>query len=332
MSETLVITRTPHRVGFLGGGTDIPEVSGQIGGAVLSAAINKYVYVTVKRHGGLFEERFRLQYSSTESCRAVSEIKNDIIRQSLYYFNIDEPLVVSTMSDLPASSGMGSSSSFAVGLVAALNKLFDLGISSLGIAEVAFEIERSTPGSLAGRQDMYAAVFGGLNLFEFGQVTKCSHVACSDLLLKEFFPSIRLVWTGTQRNSSDVLADQVDLAVRNIGIYKEMKDLAYKGFDLLNMTSEKNLIHSFGCLLQANASLKYQLSPSVFPSSINKVLNLIPNDSLVGTKLLGAGGGGFILCLFKSATAAQQVVASNANLVWLPVSLELGGVSILKEL
>ena len=236
----LVSTQTPLRIGLLGGGTDLEKVSKQIGGAVLSLAIKQYVYVTVKKHSGIFDDKYRLQYSETERCQNINDIKNNIIRNTLKYFNIDQPLVINTISDIPASTGLGSSSSFTVGLVNALNQIFNLGISNTSIPEISFLIEKSIKGNKVGRQDMYAAATGGLNLFEFGSKNTITPILNIDKISKEIFSASRIFYTNIQRSANSILSKQNEEIDLNLNYYSQMRDTALQGYQTISMSS-KNL-------------------------------------------------------------------------------------------
>ncbi|MBI96508.1 hypothetical protein CL656_05130 [bacterium] len=321
--NSLVSTQTPLRVGLLGGGTDLPEISNKIGGAVLNFAFDQYVYVTIKKHSGLFEEKFRLQYSETELCTNVQEIKNDIIRCTLLYFEIKTPLVIQTISDIPSSSGLGSSSSFTVGLVNAVNKMFDLKIPNSDVPEVSYRIERSIPNSSIGRQDIYAASTGGMNLFEFNERTSISPINNSQYINDNLINNILLIWTGIHRSANEVLSQQVKSIDKDIDIYKKLKKLPFQGFEILSKANP-NFQEEFCKLLNINREIKYKLSDKIAPKYILEIEKEIIRFGAISTKLLGAGGGGFILAIFKDKQAAYDasLALPYTNL---PVHLDLYG-------
>lgn len=156
-----VTTITPQRISFVGGGTDLPSFYKNHNGEVISSAIDKYIYVTVKQHSPLFEEAYRLSYSKTEHVQSLDEIENSIARECLRLVSVEPPLYIATAADLPASSGLGSSSSFAVGLLHALHLLKGERVSAGQLAEEACHIEIDVLGNPIGKQDQYAAAFGG---------------------------------------------------------------------------------------------------------------------------------------------------------------------------
>jgi D-glycero-alpha-D-manno-heptose-7-phosphate kinase len=164
------LTIAPLRVSFVGGGSDFPNYYLKNGGAVVSTAISKYVYVHVKRHDPLFQERYRISYSEVEHTQSRESIKNRIVKSSLELLEIDEPLQISTSADLPAASGLGSSSSFAVALLLALHSLKGESVSPLQLSEEACNVEIEMLKSPIGKQDQYASAFGGMNFIEFNRI------------------------------------------------------------------------------------------------------------------------------------------------------------------
>ena len=324
----LVTTRTPLRIGLFGGGTDLPQISDQIGGAVINFSIQQYVYVTVKKHSGLFHEKYRLQYSSTEMVDSVNHIKNDIIRECLLFFGIDCPLFINTISDLPSSSGLGGSSSFTVGLVNALNHLFQLGIASSAIAETAFQIERSIKGNSVGRQDAYAASVGGFNLFEFNSKNSISPVTNSKLL-SGLLPCTRLYWTQVQRSAAQILSEQISHSSSRLDSYRELRDIAVNAYKAITSC------HSFGICdfaqyLNKNREIKYKLSDSIVNPAILSLENQLFANGALATKLIGAGGGGFVLSIFPDETTLLSSL-DKISYITFPVMLDCHGTQVLQS-
>ena len=201
-----VTTMTPHRISFAGGGTDYPKYYSKNGGSVINATINKYLFVTVKAHGEIFSEKYRLMYSTTELCNNVSEIKNNIARECLKLVPVKPPITISTISDLPPESGTGSSSCFTVGLLNALHAFRGERVSPAQLASEACKIEIEKLKKFSGKQDQYASAFGGINKFIFsknGEV-KISPITISSQNINNFFSKIRLLWTDLQRDSSKI--------------------------------------------------------------------------------------------------------------------------------
>src|SRR5215813_12235302 len=223
-----VTTIAPLRVSLAGGGTDIVSYYGQHGGAVVSSTIDQYVYVTVKRHSPLFNENYRLSYSKTEHVDRLDDIENDIARECLRLVHVDPPLFISTAADLPALSGLGSSSSFAVGLLYALHAIKGEDVSAGQLAEEACHVEIDLLKRPIGKQDQYAAAFGGLNYISFrrdGRVRLDPLWLPNDALGKLFKASM-LFWTGHQRNAAEVLAQQVSRMPEAGPDYDKLREMA----------------------------------------------------------------------------------------------------------
>src|SRR5512133_1561165 len=206
----IVVTRTPLRVSFAGGGTDLADFYERDYGAEFSTAIDKYIYVTVKRHSELFKEPIRVNYSSTELVDTVGEIKNNIARECLRLLKIDPPIYISTVGDLPACTGLAGSSSFAVGLLHALHAYRGERVGPGQLAEEATHVEIDVLKEPIGKQDQYAAAFGGLNSFRFnpGGAVTVEPVRVRNNFLEELFAHIQIFWTGIQRDASSVLSEQ----------------------------------------------------------------------------------------------------------------------------
>ncbi len=205
-----IISRTPLRVSFAGGGTDLPVFFEREEGAVLSTAIDSYVYVTVKPHSELFFEPIRLNYSISEQVESVGEIQNNIARACLELLGVEPPIYISVVGDVPASTGLGGSSAFAVGLLNALHALQGKRVSPGQLAEEACHVEIDVLGEPIGKQDQYAAAYGGMNLFTFregGRVT-AQHQRVWRNHLDPLFDSMMMFWTGHQRDASGVLEEQ----------------------------------------------------------------------------------------------------------------------------
>lgn len=323
-SPRIVVTQTPLRVSFAGGGTDLPDFYNVETGAVLSAAIDKYVYVTVKEHSRLFNEPIRINYSSTEQVNTVDEIKNNIARECLRLLEIEPPIYISTVGDMPASSGLGGSSTFAVGLLNALHAFRGERVTAGQLAEEACHIEIDVLGEPIGKQDQYAAAFGGLNLFRFepgGAVTvepqKVVSRAISDL-----FSSIMMFWTGHQRPASSVLGEQKANTARNIDVLRCMRDEAY---DLRALCSGATIdLHDFGSALRKGWEKKRRLGSAVSNPLINSWYDAAIEAGAAGGKLCGAGGGGFLLFVVPPENRAR-VRAALPDLRDIPIGYEVHG-------
>jgi D-glycero-alpha-D-manno-heptose-7-phosphate kinase len=290
-----VLTRTPLRVSFAGGGTDLAVFYEAEYGSVLSTAINKYIYVTVKRHGDVFNEAIRLNYSRSEQVQRIDEIENNIARECLKFLEIDPPIYISTVGDLPASTGLGGSSSFAVGLLGALHAYRGERVSAGQLAEEASYIEIEVLKEPIGKQDQYAAAFGGFNLFCFkpgGDVT-VEPVRLLNGTLESFFNQILMFWTGHQRDSSSVLSEQKQNTHQKMDSLVQMREQAKQ---LQKLLSNGHCdLNAFGFILDEGWKLKRQLASTITNNQIDQWYQRALDAGATGGKLCGAGGGGFLL-------------------------------------
>jgi D-glycero-alpha-D-manno-heptose-7-phosphate kinase len=296
-SPRFVTTITPQRLSFAGGGTDFADFYLQHGGAVVSATIDKFVYVTVKRHSELFDEKYRLSYSLTEHVDDLDLIKNDIARECLRFLNVEPPLFISTTSDLPVSSGLGSSSSFAVGLLLALHSLRGETVTAGQLAEEACHIEIDVLGKPIGKQDQYAAAFGGINFYEFMKDGRVRVEALWNRVtdLQELFDSGTLYWTGVQRRAEDVLGEQQKNIPSQIEALKKMAELA-KSCRLSFLNSE-NLVGDIASIVNQGWAHKRNYASTVSSSILDDGIARAIAAGALGAKIAGAGGGGFLYVL-----------------------------------
>jgi D-glycero-alpha-D-manno-heptose-7-phosphate kinase len=328
MSSNIVVTRTPLRVSFAGGGTDLPEFYEVEEGAVLSTAVDKYVYVTVKRHSGLFNEPIRLNYSRTEQVNTIGEIENNIARECLIFLNIKPPIFISTVADVPASTGMGGSSAFAVGLLNALHAFRGERVTAGQLAEEACFIEMEVLKEPIGKQDQYAAAFGGLNLLRFahnGRVTVEPQPLVNGTVA-ELFDNIMMFWTGHQRPAASVLTEQKSNTARNLNVLRDMRNDAYK---LRALCAGPHIdIEKLGAALDRGWELKRRLASKISTSEIDIHYTRAIKAGAEGGKLCGAGGGGFLMFIVKPEKR-KPVREALSNLSWVPVCYEVHGSRLL---
>lgn len=289
----MVTTKTPLRIGFAGGGTDLPAFYERNEGAVLSATIDKYLYVTVKRHNALFLENYRLNYSETEHVDCLDDVKNAIARECLRFVGVKPPIYISTIADLPGSSGLGSSSSFTVGLLNALHTFKGESVSAAQLAEEACTIELDVLKKPIGKQDQYAAAFGGLNHFFFhpkGRVTlEPKHLP--EKQIEHIFESVLLFWTGISRSADTILKKQQENTESKMKELMGMRDLSYKLWDVLKEGCD---LEQFGKILHESWLQKRSLTASISSPQIDNWYQKAIDAGAWGGKLLGAGGGGFL--------------------------------------
>ena len=298
MSEAaaeMIVTRTPLRISFLGGGTDLRDYYSTDHGAVLSTTIDRYVYVTVKRHGPVFDERIRVNYSASESVHDVEAIRNNIVRECLLLLGIEPPIYVSVVSDLPDSSGLGGSSSFTVGLLHALHHYRGDSISPTQLAEEASHVEIEVLREPIGKQDQYAAALGGLNFLRFcaNEDVLAETVHVHDDIRNRLFDHLVMLWTGHQRLSSSVLTEQRERTSEHLAELDAIRALAYEATGLL---AESDVdFAAFGALLDEGWQRKRRLASMVSNSDIDAWYAAGRAAGAYGGKVCGAGGGGFLL-------------------------------------
>ena len=306
------MTRTPLRISFAGGGTDLADFYQREFGAVFSTAINKYIYVMAKRHGPVFNEKIRVNYSKSEQVQTVDEIENDIARECLRLLEIEPPIYISTVADLPASTGLGGSSSFAVGLLNALHAFRGERVSAGQLAEEACHIEIDVLKQPIGKQDQYAAAFGGLNFFSFkpGGVVTVEPQRLTNGGLKSLFDCVLMFWTGHQRDSASVLTEQKTNTPVKMNALLRMREQAVQ---LARLSSDGGFdITRFGRILDQGWQLKRQLASKITNDEIDEWYETAKKAGAEGGKLCGAGGGGFLLFLVKPEcqSAVRQALRS----------------------
>ena len=320
----MIVTRTPLRISFAGGGTDLAEFYERDYGAVLSTAIDKYIYVTVKRHSNLFFEPIRLNYSKSEQVNRIDEIENDIARECLRMLGIEPPIYISTVGDMPASTGLGGSSSFAVGLLNALHAYRGERVSAGQLAEEACHIEIEVLGQPIGKQDQYAAAYGGINLFRFapgGGVT-VEPQRLKNGALGELFQQIQIFWTGHQRDASSVLTEQKANTVAKFESLLTMRQHAHALHCL--MCGEHVKTERFGQILDETWQFKRSLARSISNDQIDEWYACARAHGALGGKLCGAGGGGFLLFIVPPERRAD-VRAALSGLTEVPIGFEVHG-------
>lgn len=302
-----VTTITPQRISFAGGGTDFSDFYLKHGGSVVSTTIDKFCYVTVKRHSPLFNEKYRLSYSESEHVDELDLIKNDIARECLRFLNVDPPLFISTTSDLPLSSGLGSSSSFAVGLLLALHTLRGESVTPGQLAEEACHIEINVLGKPIGKQDQYATAFGGLNYYEFRQDgrVRVESLWNSRNDIQSIFDSSILFWTGVQRKAEDILSEQQKNIPDRIDSLIEMSKLAIRCREVI-LNSEK-LVSEVGEIINMSWVHKKNFASTISSDLLDDVVARAINSGALGSKIAGAGGGGFLYVLAKKVDQENVV-------------------------
>ena len=324
--DRVVMTKTPLRVSFVGGGTDMPYFYNKYGGSTISCAINRYIYVTAKHHNN-YQEKYRLNYSQTENVSKLTDIKNLRIKKVIEMLKISKPLYINTFADIPANSGLGSSSSFTVGLIKALAKLKKITLKNYQIAEMAYKIESNITKNSLGKQDHYIAAYGGLKHINY----KKNKINISDVNLtkkntNKLFNSLLLIWTGKNRLASSVLEDQKKNLNKNNDNLILLNKLSkkFKNEIIKNKINLKKL----GNIVNESWELKKSFSKLITNNDIEKIFKKAVEKGMYGGKLLGAGNGGFVL-IFMGTKEKKDIIKYLKNYRYLDIKLENNGSLIL---
>ena len=288
----MIISRTPLRVSFCGGGTDIDEFSmtESSGGRVVSTAINKYVYVTMNQR---FDERIRISYSSMEDVDSVSQIQHGLVRESLRLTGIESGVEITTIADIPGrGTGLGSSSSVTVGLLNAMHSFQGRNPSKEQLAEEACKIEIEIMGAPIGRQDQYAASFGGINSIRFGDGgVLVEPIEIGNDLVSNISSNFTLVFTGMTRSASEVLSEESEDEQDKSSRMRMIREHADKAAIMF----PNGDLDSIGGLLNETWNAKRGISSLITNPSIDELHGNVMTSGAKGAKLLGAGNGGFLL-------------------------------------
>ncbi|MCS6853121.1 MAG: hypothetical protein NZ700_18350 [Gemmataceae bacterium] len=321
----MIITQTPLRISFLGGGTDYPEHFRHHGGAVLATSINKYVYLTVQPLTRFFDYRIRISYSRTELCSHVDEIQHPSVRECLKFLGIEGGIEIHVMSDLPARTGLGSSSAFTVGLLHALHAFRGELVGREQLAAEAVLVERERIGERVGCQDQYVAAHGGLLHISFSpnDVVVTTPLVLSRERRQALESRLLIFYTGQQRTAHDILQEQLR-RTREGKLTAELRDLQQLVAEGLRVLDSSRPLGEFGALLHEGWLLKRRFSQAVSNPLVDAAYEHARRAGAVGGKLLGAGGGGFLL-LFVEPDQQSAVRAALAYLREVPFSFDNQG-------
>lgn len=325
----MIVTRTPLRISFLGGGTDYPDHFRHHGGQTLGASINRYSYVTVKALVDLFEHSIRVGYSRTELVKSVDDIEHPAVRACLRFVNIDRHVEIDYVGDLPARSGLGSSSSFTVGLLHALHAFKGEPVSPVQLAAEAVHVEQELMRERVGVQDQYLCALGGLRHVRCAaDGIAAGAVSVPAGRLADLERSLLLLYTGLRRDSHDVLAEQIDNTRSGVAKHAldQMSRLVDEGLEVL--VSPHRPLSEFGGLLHQTWCLKRTLSTKVSTATIDRWYERARAAGAVGGKLLGAGAGGFLL-LLVAPDRQDEVCRAVPDMRAVPFRFETEGSRVL---
>ena len=322
----MIITQTPLRMSFAGGGSDLPAFYRQFGGAVVSTAIDQYIYINVNKK---FDNGIRVSYSRTEEVAAVAQVQHPIVRESLNQLGIAGGIEITSIADIPSrGSGLGSSSSFTVGLLLALHAYQSRYVSPSELASEACRVEIDLCGEPIGKQDQYAASFGGLNFirFEPDDSVIVEPILCSAKAAAKLEASLVTFYTGQTRQASSILAEQAQLAESERPtqqLLQRMMELAYT----LRRELNSGNIDAVGQILDEGWRLKRQVHPLVSNSAIDQWYAAAKREGAIGGKLLGAGGAGFLT--FFAPPDKHEAIQQALGLRRIDIRLERSGSRVL---
>ena len=322
----MIITRTPFRISFAGGGTDLKAYYSKEPGKVISTSIDKYIYVVIKRQIGIVEHKYRINWSKVEFKDTIDQIEHPIVREALRMFGIDFPIEITTFTDIPGQTGLGSSSAFAVGLVHALHALKGQMVTKNNIAATAANIEVDILGRSMGKQDHYASAYGNLNVFTFNpdESVLVEPVLYQDIVKKKIESNLMLFYLKSKRDASNILKVQQRETPNKINELRELKKLVSP---LREIFSDGVELNKFGKILHEGWEIKKTLTKVISSKEIDEYYRRGLEAGAIGGKLLGAGAGGFLL-LYVEETNQKAVFEELNELYHLPIEFDNGGTRI----
>lgn len=321
----MLIVKTPFRMSFLGGGTDMEDYYKEYGGAVLATTFDKYCYHVMRYYPPFFKHRGRLTYSKIEDFNSFDEIEHPAVREALRKYSMPD-VQITYDADLPARSGLGTSSAFAVGLLNGIHSLRGEFVDKMNLALEAIHLERVLCNEEGGVQDQLECSFGGLNRMSFrADGFDVSPVIMSNKRKREFSDSLLLFFTGFVRFSGKIAHEQIGNIQQKLKQLHEMVGLVDEGVNILTGSGS---LTEFGRLLDYTWSLKRSLASSISNDELDDIYARAKKAGAIGGKLLGAGGGGFMLFMVEPDKQASVIEAMN-GLLHVPFQFERGGTKVI---
>jgi D-glycero-alpha-D-manno-heptose-7-phosphate kinase len=323
----MIITKTPYRISFFGGGTDYPSWYRENGGKVLSTTFNKFCYISLRQLPPFFDHKYRIVYSLIENINNINDIKHPAVREVLKYVKSSVGLEIHHDGDLPARSGLGSSSAFTVGLLNALSALDGKFKSSDSLAKAAIHVEQNLIKEFVGSQDQIAASYGGFNQIEFysDDNFEVEPIVISQNRKNDLNNNLMLFFTGISRFSSEVTQSQIANMHNCSSQMHELNGMVDEGIKIL--ANINTPIDDFGMLLNSSWKIKRSLSNMISNNTIDELYNTALKSGAIGGKVLGAGGGGFILFYVKPENQ-NKVKKALKGLTYVPFKFENTGSKI----
>ncbi len=324
----MVITRTPFRISFFGGGTDYPDWYRENGGEVISTTINKYCYISSRYLPPFFDYKHRIRYTLREETQSIFEIKHPSVRECLRFLKINQGIEMVHTSDLPARSGIGSSSAFTVGFLNSLYSLLGEKKTKMQIALDAIHVEQNLIKENVGSQDQIATAVGGFNKINFAKNGEIhtQPITITQEKLDFLQDHLMLFFTGLSRNSSDVAKEQIKQIPKSKKELEIMQEMVEKGIDVLSGTRKE--LDNFGRLLDQSWKIKRSLTNMISNNKIDDIYETGIKAGALGGKLCGAGGGGFML-FFAKPENQPKIKEKLKNLLYVPFRFEQSGTQVI---
>jgi len=325
----MIITKTPYRISLFGGGTDYPAWFNENGGAVISFAIDKFCYISARELPPFFAHKFRVSYSIIELTSSIEEIKHPVVREAIRKFAANFSLEIQHHGDLPAMSGVGSSSAFSVGIINSLLNLKGESLDTKSLANEAINLEQNILKEVVGSQDQIACAVGGINLIEFQSNNnwKVLPFKISSERITEIEQRIVLLYSGTSRNSSEVSKGLVSNLPNNNFLMQKTMKLVHESAKLISSDSDLDII---GEMLNEGSEIKTELNPFSMTGDIEELLTSGRNAGALGGKVLGAGGGGFCMFWVKMGER-DKFLKRMPNLVHVPIKISAEGTTVVSK-
>ena len=322
----MIITKTPYRISFFGGGSDYPSWYKKNGGAVLSTTINKYIYISCRFSPNYFRQKYRIVWRKIENVKKINEINHKAVREILKYLKIKQGLEIHYHGDLPARSGMGSSSCFTVGLMQALHRIKNIDLSKANLAKKSIYFEQNVMKEVVGSQDQTSASYGGFNkiIFNKNNSIKVKKISLNKNI-KKLNQNLILIYTGINRTAHKIANKYVNkLTTEKKNHINRILEYVKEGEKILNNGD----IDDFGKLLHEAWVEKKALSKIMTNSKINSIYDDAIKYGATGGKLLGAGGGGFLLMYMKK-NHCKKFLERNKNIIYVPFNFTTSGSKII---
>ena len=323
----MITVRTPFRISLFGGGTDYPDWYYEHGGKTINFCIDKYCYISARDLPPFFGYKWRLRYFTTEEVSSINEIKHPSIKECLKYFNVEKGLEIVHQGDLPSRSGLGSSSAFTVGMITAITGLQGKNLTKKDLVLTAINIEQNKIGEAVGSQDQVATAYGGFNYTEFSKENEFSVYPFKFIKknLDELQKHFLLCFTGLTRNARDVAATQIELTKSNLLNLNDVMAICDDGYKCLS--NNQSHISEIGYLLDQQWRIKKNLTKLISNNHIDEIYELGKKNGAIGGKLLGAGGGGFMLFI-APPDCHSRIIKALPKQMFVPFKLDFEGSKI----